>query len=134
MTSGLIIECIEPGALRDRAQQLRDAGFRMVQVGAARLPEAVEVTYSFDLHDSLHHLRVSVPADSPRLPSVSSIYPCVVLYENEIHDLFGVEIEGLALDFHGNLYKMAVKFPFGSPRAPAKAAVSCAPPEASSTQ
>jgi ech hydrogenase subunit D len=44
-----------------------------------------------------------------------------VLYENEIHDLFGVPVDGLAIDFKGNFYKTAVKFPLGSTKAPCAA-------------
>jgi ech hydrogenase subunit D len=47
-----------------------------------------------------------------------------VLYENEIHDLFGVPVDGLTIDFKGNFYKTAVKYPFGSPKMP------CAKPAA----
>jgi len=48
------------------------------------------------------------------VPSISSIYGCAILYENEIHDLFNVKVDGLTVDFHGNFYKTAIKFPFGS--------------------
>jgi ech hydrogenase subunit D len=53
------------------------------------------------------------------VPSISSIYGCAYLYENEMHDLFGIKVEGMALDFHGTLYKTKVKFAFGQVKAPA---------------
>jgi ech hydrogenase subunit D len=52
------------------------------------------------------------------VPSISSIYWCAFLYENELHDLFNVQVDGMAVDFHGHLYETAVKFPFGSTKAP----------------
>jgi ech hydrogenase subunit D len=42
----------------------------------------------------------------------------VLLYENEIHDLFDIQVDGMAVDFHGNLYKTAIKHPFASIKAP----------------
>ena len=117
MDSGAI-EIISLESLLSRARTLREQGYRMVQISATRLPETVEMTYSFDLDGRLHNLRLSVPGDEARVPSISSIFPCVILYENEIHDLFNVTVEGLAVDFHGKFYQTAVKFPFGSTKPP----------------
>ncbi len=33
------------------------------------------------------------------------------VFENEVHDLFGVDIEGIAIDFGGNFYAVAQKEP-----------------------
>jgi ech hydrogenase subunit D len=57
---------------------------------------------------------VLVPGDNSRVPSISSIYACAFLYENEMHDLFNIKVEGMKVDFHGNLYNTAVKFAFGA--------------------
>ncbi len=35
-----------------------------------------------------------------------------------MHDLFGVQVAGMAVDFKGNFYKTAVKFPFGTAKLP----------------
>ena len=51
-------------------------------------PEHVELTYSFDRDSQLANLRLQLPAAEARVPSISSIYWCAFLYENEIHDLF----------------------------------------------
>jgi ech hydrogenase subunit D len=124
------IEIITVETLPDRVKAMREQGRRLVQISATRLPDAVELTYSFDLDSRLTNLRLSLPAGKPQLPSISSIYLCAVLYENEIHDLFGVQVDGIAIDFKGNFYKTAVKFPFASAPAcpaPAKAAPAAAP-------
>ncbi len=104
-----------------------------MQISATRLTDTVELTYSFDLDSQLANLRLSLPADKPQLPSISSIYLCSILYENEIHDLFGVQVDGMAIDFKGNFYRTAVKFPFASAPAspaPAKPAPAAAPASA----
>ena len=112
------IEIVALDALLDLVRARHDAGWRLVQISATRIADQVELTYSFDLNGRLDNLRLSVFGAEPRLPSISGIYGCAILYENEIHDLFNVQVDGLAVDFKGNFYKLAVKFPFGSTQAP----------------
>jgi ech hydrogenase subunit D len=112
------IEAVEPGSLLGRVLGLKKEGWRIVSISAARLPNAFELLYSFDRDYSLLSLRFELPTESPKIVSVSSVYWAAVLYENELHDLFGIEVEGMAVDFKGNLYKTAVKFPFGSTKPP----------------
>jgi ech hydrogenase subunit D len=121
------LELITVDTLLEKVRAQRERGCRLVQISATRLPDQVEVTYSFDLNNALSNLRLSLPAAQPRLPSICSIYGCVILYENELHDLFNVQVEGMAVDFKGNFYKTAVKFPFGAVTAPAAKPATSAP-------
>jgi ech hydrogenase subunit D len=114
-----LFETIPMQSLLERVGEMRKQGYRLVQIGATRLPEQVELTYSFDRENRLANLRFQVPAAGARLPSITSIYWCAFLYENELHDLFNVQVDGMAVDFHGHLYETSVKFPFGSTKAPA---------------
>ena len=123
MTQEPNIEAITVDQLRDKVRALREQGMRLVQISATRLPDEVELTYSFDLNYRLSNLRLLLPGENTVLPSISEIFGCAILYENEIHDLFNVRVEGLTVDFKGNLYSTSVKFPFGSTKAP------CAAPE-----
>lgn len=109
-----LIETILLEALRDRVAARRGEGCRLVQVSATRVGSQVELTYSFDLAGRLDHLRVVLPGPEAVLPSITGIYGCAVLYENEIKDLFGVTVDGLSLDFHGNFYRTRVPRPFGN--------------------
>jgi ech hydrogenase subunit D len=113
------LEVIPVAALLEKVQAARARGARLVQICATTLPGQFELTYSFDLEGRLENLRVLVPADNPRVPSIGSIYGCSFLYENEMHDLFNINVEGMKVDFHGNLYNTAVKFAFGATCAPA---------------
>jgi ech hydrogenase subunit D len=117
------IEIITLDALLAQAQAKRDQGCRLVQISATQLPDQVELTYSFDHNPQLTNFRLNLP-NGNHLLSISGIFGCAVLYENEIHDLFGVPVDGLSIDFKGNFYKTAVKFPFGSTNAPAAASAS----------
>jgi ech hydrogenase subunit D len=129
------IESITVETLLDKVKAMRAQGRRLVQISATQLPDAIELTYSFDLDSQLANLRLSLPGDQPQLPSISSIYLCAVLYENEIHDLFGVQVNGIAIDFKGNFYKTSVKFPFANPKMPCAAgAATCAPTSATAPE
>jgi ech hydrogenase subunit D len=129
MAEPLIIETIEVAALVDRVKQFRKDGYRLVQISATRLPEQVQVTYSFEREERLTNLRLHLPATEAKLPSVSGDYWCAFLYENELHDLFNINVEGIAVDFHGKFYNTAVKFPFATTEsaAPKTAPASASP-------
>ncbi len=111
-------EAIPVEALLERVRAFREQGWRLVQIGATRLPDQLELTYSFDRENRLANLRLTLPGEEPKVPSVSSLFWCAFIYENELHDLFNLQVSDLAVDFHGNFYKTAVKFPFGSTKPP----------------
>lgn len=109
-------------ALVREVSKFRKEGYRLAQISATRLPDQVELTYSFDKELRLEHLRVQLPAATALVPSITSVFWCAFLYENELHDLFNVQVDGLAVDFHGSFYKTALKFPFASTKIPANPA------------
>jgi ech hydrogenase subunit D len=113
------LEIIPVGALLKSVRAMRVRGGRLVQICATALPEQFELTYSFDLDGRLASLRVLVPIEDPRVPSIALIYGCAFLYENEMHDLFNIKVEGMTVDFRGNLYRTAVKYAFGKTKPPA---------------
>ncbi len=108
-------------ALLDRVRALRDQGWRLVQLGATPLGDVVEVNYSFDRDGHFLNLRLSLPAAAARVPSITPVYWGAFAYENEMHDLFRVRVDGIAVDYKGKFYKTTVPFPFGA-RGPAAAA------------
>ena len=112
------IESIAVGEVLDKVRALHTRGFRLVQISAVRLPDQIELTYSFDLNHELTSLRFLISAIEARVPSITGVFGCAALYENEVHDLFGIQVDGLSLDFHGNFYRTAVKFPFATPKPP----------------
>lgn len=120
MNSGTdqIFEIIPVSALLEKAGTMHKEGYRLVQIGATQLPDQVELTYSFDRDSRLANLRLQLPAAEARVPSISGIYWCAFLYENELHDLFNLQVDGMAVDFHGHFYQTTVPFPFGSTKAP----------------
>ncbi len=105
---------ITAGQLPGEVKTLCEQGWRLVQIGVTSLGEQYEVNYSFDRDMSFKNLRLLAPSTGARLPSISGIYWCAFLYENEIHDLFGITFEGLVLDFKGGFYTTAIPAPFAA--------------------
>ena len=105
---------LPPDALLAKVRELHEQGWRLVQIGATPLGETIELNYSFDLAGKFLNLRLSLPAATAHVPSVSSIYWCAFIYENEMHDLFRVRVDGIAVDYKGKFYKTTVPYPFSS--------------------
>jgi ech hydrogenase subunit D len=122
------LEIIPLAALLERVGAERKRGARLVQICATALPGQFELTYSFDIADGLTSLRVHLPDSDPRVPSITPIYACAFLYENEMHDLFKIKVEGINVDFQGKLYNTTVKYAFGDTKPPA-----AKPPPAAAT-
>jgi hypothetical protein len=114
--------------LIEKVSRLRDEGFRLMvinatsilpataQAGAPASEEgAVELTWSFEYEGRLEHVRELV-APGASVPSVSQLYSYAYLYENEIAELFGVNVTGRNVDFKGQLYQTSEKVPM-SPKA-----------------
>jgi ech hydrogenase subunit D len=102
---------IEKRDLLEMAASLRQSGYRLVQICATTLADCYEMNYSFDKDLKFRNLRFTVlPGET--IPSISLIYSYAFLYENEIHDLFGITIEHMTTDFHGTLYKTRIPAPF----------------------
>ena len=94
-----------------RVAHLFVEGYRLVQIGCNTLANGYELNYTFDKGYRFKNLRVSVAPDE-EVPSISAVFANAFLYENEIHDLFGVSIKDIALDYHGTLYRTSIKTPF----------------------
>ncbi len=65
--------------------------------------DTVDILYHFDTDLHMIHYRLSVSREE-RVPSISSVYFCAMLYENEACDQYGVQFDGLVLDYQGSLY------------------------------
>jgi ech hydrogenase subunit D len=110
MTDGQIIS-IGPGDLVPQALQIKNDGYRLVQICATRTKTGYELNYSFGKGYDLVNFRLEI-GETTQIMSISHIYEPAFLYENEIADLFGVNIKLITLDYKGNLYRIEKKTPF----------------------
>jgi NADH:ubiquinone oxidoreductase subunit C len=58
------------------------------------LGENIDVLYHFWKGDLIASVRVSVPKSNKHAPSIVGIVPGAILYEMEVHDMFGVTFDG----------------------------------------
>jgi ech hydrogenase subunit D len=97
--------------LSTKVQEFYAKEYRLVQIGCTKT-EGYELNYSFDQNYHYINLRIILNSTDTPVPSVSDIYGNAFLYENEIHDLFGISFSGLTLDYKGTFYKTSIKTPF----------------------
>ncbi|OEU79862.1 MAG: hypothetical protein BA872_03835 [Desulfobacterales bacterium C00003060] len=102
---------IDKDELLDRIRGVSDEGCRLVQIGCTK-DETFQIDYTFDKKYKFLNIRVNIPLENAQLPSITDIYGCAFVYENEIHDLFGIKIDGISVDYGGKFYRIAVQAPF----------------------
>ncbi len=113
---------INVSELVSKVGELKNSGYRMVQICAAKVDQGLELTYSFDKEYGLVNLRFTLPSTEVEVPSVSGVYWNSFLYENELHDLFGIKVTNINVDYKGKFYKTSVKWPFNPEPKPAESA------------
>ena len=106
MTPQTIIDIGIPDLIT-KVREFQAKGARLIQICCTRLPDKLEMHYSFDQDYQFTSLRLSLVDTQTPIPSVSGVYLPAFLYENEIHDLFGVKVTGIAVDFQGKFYRTA---------------------------
>ena len=73
--------------------------------------EGIDLIYTFEKDGFYCNLRVpSIPKEA-EVPSLQGMFFGLFPFENEAHDLFGVNIVDMALDFEGAFYDVAVSEP-----------------------
>jgi ech hydrogenase subunit D len=112
------IETIEVQDLLARVERQRAVGDRLVAISCAAVEGTYEITYSFEDRDHRFlHLRITVPPGAT-IPSVTPSFWGAFVYENEIHDLYGITVTDINIDFGGHFYATKVPFPFAATASP----------------
>jgi ech hydrogenase subunit D len=102
---------VELSELLDKVQDMKDEGYRLGQICAAKAGGRFHLLYSFDKDCTLTNLKVALE-DGDAIPSITGVYWPAFIYENEIHDLFGFRFKHLALDYGGKFFKVAEPTPW----------------------
>lgn len=105
------------------AQEALRRGWAFVQIAAITREASVELVYTYtdpDREVPGHDAYVVDVPDGTQVPSITEVFPEAFVFENEIHDLFGVEVDGINIDFQGEFYTVQVAYPM-NPRAAAAA-------------
>ena len=101
---------IESSELTPVAQAYADAGYRFIQAFAVATDDGCDVTYSFEKDMVVENVQFSVP-EGGGFESVSLLFGAAFTVENEMHDLFGLDISGITIDFAGKFYTVATQSP-----------------------
>lgn len=106
-------------------QALKGAVARFVQMHAERCVDdgSYRLVYTFinvraaqeqiarDGNYAIENLVVEGIDQYQEIPSISSYYPAVFPFENEVHDLFGLAITDMQIDFKGFFYQVSTAEP-----------------------
>ena len=85
--------------------------WRLVQICATTVEGGYEMSYSFCRNYEMVTLRLHIREDE-EISSITQVYPCAFLQENEAAELFGVKIKNLTMDYHDKLYRIDRETPF----------------------
>ena len=102
---------IESSELSTRALTMKRDNARLVQICAVSIPDGYELSYSFAKGYEFINYRIVIN-ENEKIPSIGDIYPSAVFYENEMKELFGVNIEAMYLDYNNKLYRIEQETPF----------------------
>ena len=111
--------------LLPHVQALKGVGARFVQMHAERNVDdgTYRLVYTFiniraaqehiaqDGNYAIENLVVEGIDQYQETPSISSYYPAVFPFENEVHDLFGLAITDMQIDFKGFFYQVSTAEP-----------------------
>lgn len=92
-------------------EQKYNDGYRLAQILSVAYEGYNEVIYSVAKEYEMENYKINLPIDE-EIKSFSDIFPAATLYENEIKELWGVKVVGMALDYHNKFYRIEKETPF----------------------
>lgn len=104
---------ITPDELLGDVAAMKSNGLRLSQICCAYVNEKLELSYSFadDRLNEYINLRIVIDKDT-EICSITELYPYAFLYENEMKELFGVNIYMINMDYNQKLYRIQDETPF----------------------
>ena len=64
-------------------------------ISGVDLGENFEVIYHLSNADATVNVRILTPRAEPKIPSVCAVLPGAILYERELQDMFGLQVENI---------------------------------------
>ncbi len=93
------------------AAEKKAEGWRFVQLLAVNTEDGIDLVYSYMKGNLLENHEIKGVQKGTVVPSITDWFLEAFVFENETHDLFGVDIKDIAIDFGGNFYALAQKEP-----------------------
>lgn len=94
-------------ALIDTCKEYKEKGYRLDQLlPKLERDDSITLIYTFVLGDDIINFKISgIKKNETVVPSVTELFLAAFVFENEAHELYGVNIEGNVLDFKGKFYQ-----------------------------
>ncbi len=105
------IEKLSKQELYEIMQNKYEDGYRLAQICSIAFEGYNEVIYSVTKDYLMESYKIELPIDE-EIKSFSDIFPAANLYENEIKELWGVKVVGMALDYKDKFYRINQETPF----------------------
>lgn len=102
---------LELADVKQCAVDMKTRGWRYVQMLAVNTDDGLDLQYAYMLGSDLKMFTVKGVKKGMKVPSITDVFLEAFVFENEAHDLFGAEIEGIAIDFGGKFYQVAQSEP-----------------------
>lgn len=95
--------------LIDICKERKDNGYRLAQLcPKLERDDSITLIYTFIKDAEMVNYKVSgIKKGVTEVPSVTELFIAAFVFENEAHDLFGVNIVGNLIDFQGKFYSFA---------------------------
>lgn len=102
---------INASQLIKEVKDMKADGYRLGQACATVVGDMIEIIYSFDKEHQLKNLKLVI-SDGEEVESITGTYWSAFIYENEIHDLFGVQFNHSKLDYQGTFFRIVEETPW----------------------
>lgn len=80
---------------KDLMRALRAAGITHIStITGVDSGNVVEVIYHFDCRPTMLNLKILLPKDSLKVPTITDVFPGAILYERDLMEMLGVKVEG----------------------------------------
>lgn len=95
--------------LIDTCKERKNEGYRLAQLcPKLERDDSITLIYTFVKESEMINYKVSgIKKGVTEVPSVTELFIAAFVFENEAHDLFGVNVVGNLIDFQGKFYSFA---------------------------
>lgn len=95
--------------LIDTCKERKNEGYRLAQLcPKLERDDSITLIYTFVKESEMINYKVSgIKKGVTEVPSVTELFIASFVFENEAHDLFGVNVVGNLIDFQGKFYSFA---------------------------
>ena len=95
--------------LIDTCKERKNEGYRLAQLcPKLERDDSITLIYTFVKESEVINYKVSgIKKGVTEVPSVTELFIAAFVFENEAHDLFGVNVVGNLIDFQGKFYSFA---------------------------